>query len=624
MNLKQRLAMYEEMTDEQIANMTDEEYLLMEEDLEQAESSSSDRSSTQADDTEDDEIISESGNETEDENPSDDTSKLSNTRGTSSNKTPSTQSSSSSLSSTSSAQIQTNTSDTTQNNKVQSKEPTVKLVKDNVVSQPVSDKTSKFILKTIDVPLISYVNITENRTLYSDAVIQTGLNHPITKAAIEGKKFFSELDHPNVEIEDRIRTRLNSPIVGNITKVWRNEKDGHYWGTLDIYDNDSGNLVVNLLDYGSELGISIRAEGNHVDKVDTHGYPYKEIVADDEFIIWGFDIVIFPSSRDAKIPLGKSELLESVMDNRGVSFLSTTKEGLSFKRRLFEGFTSAKFSNSSNDFMSNTGVMVSNPSPIMMKTPTISYRSQDDLLGAEDPRLLEETAKLYATFGEPDSSVSTIKNNGIEMVSNKDNISLRQSDNPPNSQQQVNINIDDLRNLDNYGYQGLANEDEEKKEVIMEEYHTDNINESHSNTDTRGLEKLVTTLDKLLDILGITCEDYYDLDDLNDLLDELMNDDDTDDQGFYALSDDDIERELDTELSYEDDITYHDRRGSQRVSSRSKSHKSKLMESANIRPNKSNVVRQYKVVQSTNPFIKKNISTSGSVLSDMGFKIGEF
>ena len=591
MDLNSRLKWYESMTEDDIDNLSDEELEQMDKDLS----------------GEDDEPVSEPVNGSDNDTIKN-TKKDSDTEVSSSEESP---------------------------NKTKTKDTTVKITKDSIVDKSLGN-SNKFILRTIDVPLISYVNITKNRSLYTDAALQAGLNHPITQDSIKGKKFYSELDHPNVEIENRIRTKLNSPIVGNITKVWRNESDQHYWGTLDIFNNDSGNLAVNLLDYGSELGISIRAEGNSVDKVDIHGQPYQEIIADDEFIIWGFDIVIFPSSQDAIIPNPKSELLESVLDSRGVSFINTTRDGLKFKHALFEGYKSSRFNNDTS--IHDLFLEDNNHEPkVIDRNVTISNGNSlsTNFNGEEDPKLVQESFDLYKNFGNEDdevennvtlgyqsNSISTIKNNGIEIASNKDNISLRK-----NSNQDTDDLLKEFEQLDiiNEGsttpFNNSSNDTSNK--VVMEEMEEVG---SDSLDNSKVIENLTNTLSRLLDYIGIDESDYTDLDDLNELIDELYLEDSqyTNDDDYYPLDeDDDIEDEF-----YTSDLSESKSRISDSIShvkSRSMiSHKSKLLESMSYkRPSKSNIIKRYKFVASDNPFIRSNDDVPSTILDQMGFKLND-
>lgn len=594
MNLEERLRWYEELSDEDIDNMSDEDLEQMEKDLGSTQDDSDESQ-------EDDELVN-SDNENI-EKPE---------------------------SSTKSVPINNSNNLVDDSGKLKTKDTTVKLDKNSVsvnTDTPSTSKDNAFILRSINVPLISYTNITQNRTLYTAEAMESGLNHPITRDAIKGKKFYSELDHPNVDIENRIKTRLNSPIVGNITKVWRNEEDQHYWGTLDVFNNDSGNLAINLLDYGSELGISIRAEGNSVDKVDANGIPYSEIIADGDFVIWGFDVVIFPSSKEAVIPNSKTELLESVLDSRGVSFLNTTQSGLKFKRSLFEGYKSSRFNQSNNILLEEgTDTSTSNTPTILDinkgSNESLKPRGSHYIEDKDYENLMRESLELYKGFGEEDSAqpVSTIKNNGIEMGSNKDNISLKVS-------KDTSI-INDVDLLKDYTSMNIDNPIDDSAEqqhhnVVMEE---SSNNESSINSNL--VNDLTYTLGKLLDFIGISEDDYDNLSDLNDLIDDmyLEDDQDTEDYEDYALDDDEfIEDEFDT---YEPvpSISTSSRIGnrSRYVKSRPMtSHKEKLLESIHYKkPSKSNVVRQYKVV-SDNPFIRNNENVSENIFTQMGFKFNE-
>lgn len=414
---------------------------------------------------------------------------------------------------------------TEKNNKTSDTErsgQTTSFSKDNTKTVTTSKESStpEFVLRTIEVPLISYKKITKNRTLYPEEALTKGFNHPITKELIKMKKFYMEGDHPNVELEKRIKTKLGSPIVGNITRVFKNEDTGHFHGEVDIFDNKMGNLVANLLDYGSVLGVSIRAEADSETKVGSDGQPYEEITCNDNFIIHGFDIVISPSSSDALITKQSSPKLESVMDNGGVKFLSTA-EGVEYKKLLFEEFSTDSTEYSDNTIKSLSDFDFNSLESDQTKTiyddnshgvSSNSYKFEDE------DELLKESLDLYHQFG-------TIKEDKVEMGSNKTNIQLKES----------STLYDDEDIFDNGQYSD--NEDDEK-EIIMEsikDLYTDrkglvNDDEKDDIIDIQGI-----IIDNLIYLLGITEDSFEDLDELLEITEELIEEELENDEDKYAL-----------------------------------------------------------------------------------------
>lgn len=355
---------------------------------------------------------------------------------------------------------------------------------DNIISK---DKSREVIERTFDAPLISFRNITNNRTFYPAESIEAGLNSNITKTLLEGKKFYMEADHPDVEVEKRIRTKLNSPLAGCITEVWRNDEDGHFWGTVDLLNTESGSLVNKLLEYGSQLGISIRAEGDHTEMKDEHGVMYKNILPDN-FVIYGFDIVILPSSQEAIIPVSSDEYYESM--DEGSKKLLESDDGYLLKSLLFEGET-----------MDNSSIYgdYDYTSPKLINDTTISSEDTDEI----DRR---ETAALYEAFGTPSMprKSSNLLENSTEVIG----LSHKKSS-PFTDKDEIDISSSG-------------------SEVVMES----------SDTDQEDIRDVV--IEQLCSLLGLD-EYVTDLLELSDILYEISYEEDITSSRDYDTMDDDIE-----------------------------------------------------------------------------------
>lgn len=383
------------------------------------------------------------------------------------------------------------------------------------------DKLPDFVIRRLDIPLISYVNITKNRTLYSRETLESGLNNPRTKDLIEGKKFYSEADHPNPDLEQRLKTRLNSPIVGNIHDLEFNEDDQHLWGTIDIFDNEIGNLIVNLLDYGSQLGISIRAEGDTRKVVDSNGEPYQ-VVIPDKFIIHGFDVVISPSSADAIIDNG-NQLTESVLDDTTRRFLSESSN--TTLTRLLSDI-------SDYDYDSLAPTISLNSSRSKNSSNNLSSREQS---------VAHEMKRLYESFG----SGEEVASEQLRAAPNEPQYpgSPRATDSSDNYyDDEAHDELDDYLDpiiLDGPEDQVVISKsddslDELDDDLEDEDLITPGVMDSNCTNSTSTLEDIITMLLKLLNLDMSEFNNDYELlaDVLLDLIEEedqtLMPDDGTD------------------------------------------------------------------------------------------------
>ena len=69
-------------------------------------------------------------------------------------------------------------------------------------------------------------------------------------------------------------------------------KDDGVYGTIDILDTPSGNIIDKLMEYGSKIGISSRGCGSLDDRTNT---------VQDDYQLFAFDIVARPSVAAARL-----------------------------------------------------------------------------------------------------------------------------------------------------------------------------------------------------------------------------------------------------------------------------------------------------------------------------------
>lgn len=173
-----------------------------------------------------------------------------------------------------------------------------------------SDKKS--VLKSIRAKLADYLPNRNNRT-YSIDLWRKAANADLVKEQIECGCFFGEANHP---FDDRMDIDLTN--VSHAIRDLDVNNDGVY-GTIDILDTPSGNIINKLIEYGSKIGISSRGVGSLNEDTNEVQNDYQ---------LFAFDIVARPSVAAAR--LTESEQL--VKDGKAIMTEAEIKEVLNSYR----------------------------------------------------------------------------------------------------------------------------------------------------------------------------------------------------------------------------------------------------------------------------------------------------
>ena len=100
-------------------------------------------------------------------------------------------------------------------------------------------------------------NPTRNGRAYSEKLWRNVFNDPIMKERIENRCCFGELGHPL----DRTETDMEKVAIC-LAEVPKKGKDGKLYGVFDILNTKCGQILKTLCDYGCNIGISSRGEGD--------------------------------------------------------------------------------------------------------------------------------------------------------------------------------------------------------------------------------------------------------------------------------------------------------------------------------------------------------------------------
>lgn len=132
---------------------------------------------------------------------------------------------------------------------------------------------------------------TRNGRKYSEKLWENVFDDPIMKERIENGVCYGELGHP----DDREETDMEK-IAVCLAEVPKKGTDGKLRAVFDILNTPNGRILKSLCDYGSTLGISSRGSGDL--EVDYDG---QEAVNPDTYNCEGFDIVLIPAVKEARL-----------------------------------------------------------------------------------------------------------------------------------------------------------------------------------------------------------------------------------------------------------------------------------------------------------------------------------
>lgn len=145
-------------------------------------------------------------------------------------------------------------------------------------------------------PVAEFIAPTRNGRMYDEDTWDKVFKKPLVVEMFEAGGLLGELNHP----EDRLETDLSKVCVC-MPEVPKKDKSGVLTAYFDILDTPNGRIVETLAKYGYKLGCSSRADGDVFE-----GYDGVDHVNPDTFELKGFDIVLLPSVKKARLALAES------------------------------------------------------------------------------------------------------------------------------------------------------------------------------------------------------------------------------------------------------------------------------------------------------------------------------
>ena len=139
--------------------------------------------------------------------------------------------------------------------------------------------------------IADFVNPTRNGRKYSEKLWENVFQDPVMQEKIKNRCCFGELGHP----ADRTEVDMEK-IALCLAEVPKKGKDGKLHGIFDILDTPNGRILKCLCDYGCNIGVSSRGEGDLIT-----GFDGEDEVDPDTYVCECWDAVITPSVQTARM-----------------------------------------------------------------------------------------------------------------------------------------------------------------------------------------------------------------------------------------------------------------------------------------------------------------------------------
>ena len=150
-----------------------------------------------------------------------------------------------------------------------------------------------------------FIKPTRNDRKYSEQLWENVFNDPIMKEKIANKCCFGELGHP----ADRTETDMEKIAICLAEQPVKGS-DGKLRAVFDILSTPNGKILKSLCDYGCNIGISSRGEGDLITD-----YDGQEAVDPETYSCECFDAVLIPAVKEARMKY-VTESLEKTRYNK--------------------------------------------------------------------------------------------------------------------------------------------------------------------------------------------------------------------------------------------------------------------------------------------------------------------
>lgn len=164
-----------------------------------------------------------------------------------------------------------------------------------------SEQKARGILGRLVGPIADFKNPTRNGRKYSEKLWENVFANPIMQEKIKNRVCFGELGHPT----ERTETDIEKVAIC-LAEQPKKGKDGKIYGVFDILSTPNGKLLKTLCDYGCNIGISSRGQGDL--STDEDG---DEAVDPDTYDCECWDAVLVPGVETARLKYVNESLNKS-------------------------------------------------------------------------------------------------------------------------------------------------------------------------------------------------------------------------------------------------------------------------------------------------------------------------
>ena len=175
-------------------------------------------------------------------------------------------------------------------------------------------------------PCADFIQATRNGRKYSEELWENVFSNDLMKEKIKNRCCFGELGHPT----DRTETDMEK-IALCLAELPKKGSDGKLYGVFDILDTPNGRILKALCDYGCNIGISSRGQGDLITDLDGN-----EAVDPDTYDCECFDAVLMPGVEAARLKYVTESLNKENSKGLKLALTESLKKASDDDRKIME------------------------------------------------------------------------------------------------------------------------------------------------------------------------------------------------------------------------------------------------------------------------------------------------
>ena len=189
-----------------------------------------------------------------------------------------------------------------------------------------AEQKQRGILGRLVGPCADFIQATRNGRKYSEELWENVFSNDLMKEKIKNRCCFGELGHPT----DRTETDMEK-IALCLAELPKKCSDGKLYGVFDILDTPNGRILKALCDYGCNIGISSRGQGDLITDLDGN-----EAVDPDTYDCECFDAVLMPGVEAARLKYVTESLNKENSKGLKLALTESLKKASDDDRKIME------------------------------------------------------------------------------------------------------------------------------------------------------------------------------------------------------------------------------------------------------------------------------------------------